>query len=52
MEPPLTTYQRRLAEHRMMFDHPLASDLEEALRRASLACAENGNKETGLIEFF
>jgi hypothetical protein len=36
----------------MMFDHPLASDLEEALRRASLACAENGKKETGLIEFF
>ena len=52
MEPPLSTYQRRLAEHRIMFDHLLASDLEEALRRASLACAENGKKETGLIEFF
>jgi hypothetical protein len=35
-----------------MFDHPLAPDLDEALRRASLACAENGKKETGLIEFF
>lgn len=52
MEPPLTAYQRQLAEHRIMFDHPLSSDLEEALRRASLACAENGEKETGLIEFF
>jgi hypothetical protein len=52
MEPPLTTYQRQLGEHRIMFDHLLASDLEEALRRASLACAENGKKETGLIEFF
>jgi len=52
MEPPLTAYQRNLAEHRIMFDHPLASDLEEALRRTSLACAENGKKETGLIEFF
>ena len=52
MEPPLTAYQRQLAEHRIMFDHPLASDLEEAVRGASLACAENGNKETGLIEFF
>jgi hypothetical protein len=52
MGRPLTAYQRQLAEHRIMFDHPLASDLEEALRRASLACAENGKKETGLIEFF
>ena len=52
MEPPLTAYQRQLAEHRIMFDHPLASDLEEALRRALLACAENGKKEIGLIEFF
>jgi hypothetical protein len=52
MELPLTAYQRQLAEQRIMFDHPLASDLEEALRRASLACAENGKKETGLIEFF
>jgi hypothetical protein len=52
MKPPLTAYQRQLAEHRIMFDHPLASDLEEALRRASLACAENGKKETGLIECF
>ena len=33
-----------------MFDHPLAPDLDEALRRASLACAENGKTETGLIE--
>jgi len=49
---PLTDYQRRLAEHRIMFDHPLAPDLDEGLRRASLACAENGKKETDLIELF
>ena len=48
----LTDYQRRLAEHRIMFDHPLAPDLEEALRRASLACAENEKQETDLIDLF
>jgi hypothetical protein len=47
-----TDYQRRLAEHRIMFDHPLAPDVEEAVRRASLACAENGKKETDLLELF
>jgi hypothetical protein len=52
MNRNLTDYQRRLAEHRLMFDHPLAADLEEALRRASLACAENGKKETELIDLF
>lgn len=52
MVVPLTDYQRRLAQHRIMFDHPLAHDLEEALRRASLACAENGKQETGLIDLF
>jgi hypothetical protein len=40
----LTDYQRRLAEHRIMFDHPLAPDVEEAVHRASLACAENPRK--------
>jgi hypothetical protein len=50
--PPLTNYQRQLAEHRIMFDHLLAPDLEEAVRRTSLACAENGKKETDLIELF
>jgi hypothetical protein len=35
-----------------MFDHPLAPGVEEALRRASLACAENGKKETDLVELF
>lgn len=48
----LTDYQRGVAELRMMFDHPLAPDIEEALHRASLACSENGKKETDLIEFF
>ena len=50
--PPLTPHQRQLAEHRIMFDHPLAPELEEALRRASLACAENDKKETDLIDLF
>ena len=35
-----------------MFAHSLTFDLEEALRRASLASAENGKKEIGLIELF
>ena len=52
MEPSLTAYQHQLAEHHIMFDHPLAPDLHEALHRTSLACAENGKKETDLIEFF
>ena len=52
MVVPLTDHQRRLAQHRIMFDHPLAPDLEEAVRRASLACAENGKQETDLIELF
>lgn len=52
MEPPLTAYQRQLAEHHIMFDRPLALDLEQASHRGSLACAENGKEETGLIEFF
>ncbi len=50
MNRPLTDYQRRLAEHRIMFDHPLAPDLEESMRRASLACAENGKEVTGIID--
>ena len=52
MVMPLTDYQRRLAQHRIMFDHPLTPDLEEALRRASLACAENEKQETDLIDLF
>ena len=35
-----------------MFDHPLTPELEEAIRRASLACAENEKKETDLIDLF
>ena len=49
---PFTDHQRRLAQHQSMFDHQLALDLEEDLRRASLACAENGKQETDLIDLF
>jgi hypothetical protein len=52
MRPPLTDYQRRIAHHRLTFDHPLSPDLEESLRRASLACAENGKEVTGIIDLF
>jgi hypothetical protein len=50
--PPLTGPQRHLAQNRIMFDDPLAPELEQALRRASLACAENGKQETDLIQLF
>jgi hypothetical protein len=52
MRPPLTDYQRSIAEDRIIFDHLLAPDLEQSLLRASVACAENGKEETGIIEFF
>jgi hypothetical protein len=52
MEPPLTAYQRQSAEHHITFDRPLSHDLDEALHRTSLACAENDKKEAGLIELF
>lgn len=52
MRPPLTEHQRRIAQHRIMFDHSLARDLEESLRRASLACAENGKEVSGIIDLF
>jgi hypothetical protein len=32
--------------------HLLSPELAESLRRASLACAENQKKETGIIDFF
>lgn len=52
MRPALTDYQRQIAQHRMTFDHPLTPDLEQSLRRASLACAENGKQETAVIDLF
>jgi hypothetical protein len=52
MKPDLSTYQRRFAQHRMTFGTDLLSpELGEALRRASLARAENQKKETGIIDF-
>jgi Formyl transferase len=45
-------YQRSLVLQRLVFDRMLSADLEEALHKPSLACAENHKKVTGLIEFF
>jgi hypothetical protein len=53
MKTPLNTYQRSFAQNRVVFSADLLSqDIAESLRRASLACAENQKKETGIIEFF
>ena len=51
MTSTLTKYQRSIAQHRITFDHLLSPELEESLRRASLAGAENKKAETGIIEF-
>lgn len=52
MKRPLNTYQHRFAQHRMTFGTNLLSpELAESLHRASLACAENQKKETGIIDF-
>lgn len=45
-------YQRSLALQRLVFDRMLSADLDEALHKTALACAENHKEETGLIEFF
>jgi hypothetical protein len=53
VKPRLNAYQRSFAQHRMTFATNLLSpELAESLRRASLACAENQKKETGIIDFF
>jgi hypothetical protein len=36
----------------MTFDHLLSPELEQSLRRASLACTENRKKATGIIDLF
>lgn len=52
MKPHLTPYQRRFAQHEMTFGtNLLSTEVAEAARRASLACAENQKKETGIIDF-
>jgi hypothetical protein len=51
-QQPLSDYQRSIAQHRIAFDDVLSTELSQALFRASLASAENGKKETGIIEFF
>ena len=51
MITPLNSSQRRFAQYRMAFGTDLLSaELTESLRRASLACAENQKKETGIID--
>jgi hypothetical protein len=51
MKPSLSSYQRNFAQLRMTFSTSLLSpELAESLRRASLACAENQKKETGIID--
>jgi len=53
MKPQLTSYQKQFAQYRMTFGtNLLSSEIEESLRRASLACAENQKGETGIIDFF
>jgi len=52
MPTPLTDRQRQLAHHVLLFDRPLASEVAEALQRATLACAENKVASTGFLEFF
>jgi pimeloyl-ACP methyl ester carboxylesterase len=52
MKLPLKTYQRQFALQRMAFGFNLLSpEVAEALRRGCLACAENQNNETGVIDF-
>jgi hypothetical protein len=52
MRRTLTDYQRRIAQHRMTFDHLLSAEVKDSLHRASLACAENNKVETGIIDLF
>jgi hypothetical protein len=51
MAPTLTDRQRQLAQYILLFDRPLASEVQEALQRATLACVENKIGITGLPEF-
>jgi hypothetical protein len=52
VKQPLKNYQRSFALNHMAFGIGLLSpDVSESLRRASLACAENGKKQTGIMEF-
>ncbi len=48
----LTDRQRKLAHHVLLFDRPLAHEVAEALRRATLACVDNSVASTGIPEFF
>jgi hypothetical protein len=52
MPDSLTDRQRQLAHHVLLFDRPLSYEVAEALRRATLACAENRVSSSGVIEFF
>jgi hypothetical protein len=52
MKTHLNDYQSQFAHLRMAFGNMLSAEVAESVRRASLACAENEKKETGIIEFF
>ncbi|HYB61514.1 MAG TPA: hypothetical protein VEH50_08550 [Methylomirabilota bacterium] len=53
MKPSLNTSQRSFSLQRMTFGTDLLSpEIAESLHRASLACAENQRKETGILDFF
>ncbi|MBS1839938.1 MAG: hypothetical protein JSS69_09850 [Acidobacteria bacterium] len=53
MKTTLSNFQKAYGEHRLMFGTEfLSSDVAESLRRASLACAENQKKQTGIIDLF
>jgi hypothetical protein len=52
MKRHLNAYQRRFAQHRIAFNSNLLSpEVAESLHRASLACADNQKRETGIIDF-
>jgi hypothetical protein len=52
MKPHLNAYQRSFAQQQIVFGSGMLSpEIAEALRRASLACAENQKKETEIIDF-
>jgi len=52
MATSLSDAQRNYAQHQLLFDRPLAMEMNEAIIRASVARAENERPETGLPEPF
>ena len=52
MATKLTKQQHDYATHVLMFDRPFSHDVNEAIHRAGVGCADNGIPATGVIEFF